>query len=592
MGLTAGGRSAFYGAVAEGIARADAQAPRIAIIALVDGRDNESSVAPQEVVEQAQREDQPVFAIGLGDSFDEDEVQSLARETGGRFFQVSSPSNLSSVYTQILELLQNQYRITYGAGDDARDGTVRTVGVTASRDDATGTDQRAYRALRTNFALPSLTIEDAVPVQLTSLGRTVFESLGNGSLTLSATSSDENVATVARENGRLVLTPQAEGGPVRIEIMASDDTSQAQAALALTVAPAPEDSPVPSTATVAPVASDGAIGFGRTGIDIVPTDVSGGPDFLAINFFAEENAASSTGKSAQMNVGLDDYENVSPYRWEMSSGSLLFGDETKVRIRIDSLPGDQGGIGEPSSIDVLLDSTSNGEFEALPTSVDENGTPGDITDDQLRASDASQLGTFRLASDSTSNPLPVEMTAFRASLDGTAAVLQWETSSETDNAGFEVQRQGPDASGYVDEGFVEGAGTTNEPQQYRFRAEELETGEHQFRLRQVDTEGTATLSDPVTVRVRPPRVLSLEARGPNPVRTTAQLSFTVPETQTAQVSLYNVLGQRVQVLHDQPAQAGQEHVVTISAGQLSSGIYFARISTPSGTRTQKIVVVD
>jgi hypothetical protein len=28
------------------------------------------------------------------------------------------------------------------------------------------------------------------------------------------------------------------------------------------------------------------------------------------------------------------------------------------------------------------------------------------------------------------------------------------------------------------------------------------------------------------------------------VRTTAQLSFTVPETQTAQVSLYNVLGQR------------------------------------------------
>ena len=265
--------------------------------------------------------------------------------------------------------------------------------------------------------------------------------------------------------------------------------------------------------------------------------------------------------------------------------------KTRSNRWIDSLPGDQGGLGEPSSVDVLLDSTSNGEFEALPTSVDENGTPGDITDDQLRASGASQLGTFRLASDST-QPLPVEVTAFRASLDGTAAVLQWETSSETDNAGFEVQRQGPDASGYVDEGFVEGAGTTNEPRQYRFRAEELETGEHQFRLRQVDTEGTATLSDPVTVRVRPPRVLSLEARGPNPVRTTAQLSFTVPETQTAQVSLYNVLGQRVQVLHDQPAQAGQEHVVAISAGQLSSGIYFARISTPSGTRTQKIVVVD
>lgn len=84
MGLTAGGRSAFYRAVAEGIARADAQASRTAIIALVGGRDNESSVAPQEVVEQAQREDQPVFAIGLGDSFDEDEVQSLDRQLAWR----------------------------------------------------------------------------------------------------------------------------------------------------------------------------------------------------------------------------------------------------------------------------------------------------------------------------------------------------------------------------------------------------------------------------------------------------------------------------------------------------------------------------
>lgn len=74
--------------------------------------------------------------------------------------------------------------------------------------------------------------------------------------------------------------------------------------------------------------------------------------------------------------------------------------KTRSNRWIDSLPGDQGGLGEPSSVDVLLDSTSNGEFEALPTSVDENGIPGDITDDQLRASGGSQLGTFRLASDS------------------------------------------------------------------------------------------------------------------------------------------------------------------------------------------------
>jgi hypothetical protein len=76
------------------------------------------------------------------------------------------------------------------------------------------------------------------------------------------------------------------------------------------------------------------------------------------------------------------------------------------------------------------------------------------------------------------------------------------------------------------------------------------------------------------------------------VRSTIRLSFTVPKTQAAQLSLYNVLGQRVQVLHDQSTQAGDEHVVTVSTGRLSSGVYFAHLSTPSGTRTRKIVVVE
>jgi len=187
--------------------------------------------------------------------------------------------------------------------------------------------------------------------------------------------------------------------------------------------------------------------------------------------------------------------------------------------------------------------------------------------------------------------LPVELAAFTASLDGTTAVLEWKTSSETNNVGFEVQHQGPDASGYTRLGFVDGAGSTSEPQSYRFRAEALLPGPHQFRLRQVDTDGTSSLSEPVTVEVRAEQTLALRATGPNPVRQATQLTFTVKQSGPVEMVLYNILGQRVKRLYDREATTGKRYSVDVVAGDLSSGTYFARLRAPSGTKTQRIVVV-
>ena len=187
--------------------------------------------------------------------------------------------------------------------------------------------------------------------------------------------------------------------------------------------------------------------------------------------------------------------------------------------------------------------------------------------------------------------LPVELAAFTASLDGATAVLEWKTSSERNNAGFEVQHQGPEASGYSRLGFVSGAGSTDTPQSYQFRAKALPPGAHQFRLRQVDMDGTASLSDPVSVEVRAERTLALRATGPNPVRQATQLAFTVKRDGPAKIVLYNVLGQRVMLLFDREATPGNRYSVDVRANDLSSGTYFARLQAATGTRTQRIVVV-
>lgn len=200
-------------------------------------------------------------------------------------------------------------------------------------------------------------------------------------------------------------------------------------------------------------------------------------------------------------------------------------------------------------------------------------------------------GTVHQVEGLAGDSLPVELAAFTAFLDGTTAVLEWETSSETNNAGFEVQHQGPEASGYSRLGFVDGAGTTGDPRSYRYRAKALPSGVHRFRLRQVDVDGSATLTDPVSVEVRVERTLALRATGPNPVRRATQLAFTVKRGGPATMTLYNVLGQRVKRLYDRKATPGNRYSIEVRADDLSSGTYFARLQTATGTRTQRIVVV-
>jgi hypothetical protein len=200
-------------------------------------------------------------------------------------------------------------------------------------------------------------------------------------------------------------------------------------------------------------------------------------------------------------------------------------------------------------------------------------------------------GTIHQVAAFGANALPVELAAFTASLDGRTALLTWRTASETSNAGFEVQHRAPDADTFATVTFVEGTGTTDEPTSYRARVPALSPGAHQFRLRQVDTDGSAHPTDPLRVRVDVRRALTLSPPAPNPTRRAARLAFTTKQDGPATVVLYNVLGQRVRTLYDQPARAGREHELEVSAEGLSSGTYFVRLRAPSGTKARRVVVL-
>jgi len=163
-----------------------------------------------------------------------------------------------------------------------------------------------------------------------------------------------------------------------------------------------------------------------------------------------------------------------------------------------------------------------------------------------------------------SSPLPVELASFeatkaQASGAGKEVVtLSWTTASEQNNAGFEIQRraEGSAPGGTWEQvGFRESkapGGSADEAQTYRFTDEELPYAADtlEYRLRQVDVSGAATLSDPVTVARSGVSSLQLKETYPNPAQRRVTVRFAIPEGAAAQgeatLRLYDVLGREVQ----------------------------------------------
>lgn len=190
--------------------------------------------------------------------------------------------------------------------------------------------------------------------------------------------------------------------------------------------------------------------------------------------------------------------------------------------------------------------------------------------------------------------LPVELAAFTARSDGRAAVLSWQTASETNNAGFRVERHTDDTDPWTRMGFVESqaeSGTSAEPLTYRFRAEALDVGAHAFRLVQTDLDGSTTPSETVTVHVGLDAAFALSAASPNPLRGRGTVEVAVRRAQEVTAHLYDVMGRRVRVLHDGPMAEQTTHRLAVNAQSLPSGIYFVRVVGETFAASRKVVVV-
>jgi mannose/cellobiose epimerase-like protein (N-acyl-D-glucosamine 2-epimerase family) len=84
-----------------------------------------------------------------------------------------------------------------------------------------------------------------------------------------------------------------------------------------------------------------------------------------------------------------------------------------------------------------------------------------------------------------------------------------------------------------------------------------------------------------------PAAFTLEAAAPNPFAGRTRLAYTLDRPMPVRLSVLDLLGREVAVLADGAQPAGR-HVATWEAAGLPSGVYLVRLTTPAGTRTQRI----
>jgi photosystem II stability/assembly factor-like uncharacterized protein len=196
---------------------------------------------------------------------------------------------------------------------------------------------------------------------------------------------------------------------------------------------------------------------------------------------------------------------------------------------------------------------------------------------------------------------PVELISFGAEFFEGKVELNWSTATETNNSGFEILKKELEVRSKESEwekiGFVPGHGTTTETQHYSFTDSDVKPGKYQYKLKQIDYDGTFEYSQIVEVEIPFANKFSLSQNYPNPFNPSTKIKYEIPASLNpskggtlVQLVLYDILGREVTVLVNEEKQAG-EYEVEFNGAKLPSGVYFYQLKASEFTQTKKMILL-
>ena len=191
-------------------------------------------------------------------------------------------------------------------------------------------------------------------------------------------------------------------------------------------------------------------------------------------------------------------------------------------------------------------------------------------------------------------PLPVELVGFAAHVAKNSVRLQWNTKSETNNYGFQIERK-KDFDAWLNIGFVAGQGTTLSENGYTFEDKNLANGSYNYRLQQIDTDGSSTYSEAIAATVNLVSSYMLFPNYPNPFNSTTRIQYQLPRESHVEIMVYDVLGNEIKTLLDGTEPSGLHHISwdgkNNKNGLVESGLYLCVMKSQDFMQSDKLLLI-
>ena len=195
-------------------------------------------------------------------------------------------------------------------------------------------------------------------------------------------------------------------------------------------------------------------------------------------------------------------------------------------------------------------------------------------------------GYYTLGSkDYTASPLPVELVSLTGVAFPEGNKLEWLTSTEINNKGFEVQRRMENESDFTTIDFVEGHNNSATTIAYNFFDTYID-GSAYYRLKQIDFDGKQEFSQIIHIERNQISLPINVVLYPNPVSEKLQIEFATAPKSKVDVRVYSINGQEVKV----NLSATNEYQYWLSVAGMQKGAYIVQVTQGKNRFSQRILV--
>jgi photosystem II stability/assembly factor-like uncharacterized protein len=199
------------------------------------------------------------------------------------------------------------------------------------------------------------------------------------------------------------------------------------------------------------------------------------------------------------------------------------------------------------------------------------------------------VGTDGAILKNTITVVPVELVSLSATVVDNNVSLNWKTATELNNKGFEIERKSGEGA-WSKVSYLSGNGTSTTTKEYVYTDKGVKSGKYQYRLKQIDFDGSFSYSHVIEVEVGTPMTFDLSQNYPNPFNPSTTISYKIPENATVSLKIFDVTGTEVMTLVNEKQDAGS-YTINFDAKTFASGMYIYTIKAGDYTATKKMMLM-